>query len=66
LIDKFWDEGKWVSILDSPFVYWAIVLYRAKFTILLLDVEESAFVWALRWADCSSFKVFFDKFSELL
>jgi hypothetical protein len=46
VIDEFRNEGKWVCVSDRPFVYQAIVLYRAKFSVLLFDVEEAALVQA--------------------
>ena len=64
MVNKFWDEGEWVGIPDGPFVNWAVVLYCAKVPIFLFDEEESAFVGALRRADCSSREVFLDELLE--
>jgi hypothetical protein len=52
-IDKFWNEGERVSILDGPLIHFSVVLDRSQFPVFLFDEEEWGSVRALRWSDIS-------------
>jgi hypothetical protein len=43
-VNEFWNEWKWVCVADGPLIDGSIVLYWSKFSVLLFDVKEVAFV----------------------
>ena len=44
-VDEIGDEGKGVGVTDSMFVDVAVILARAKSSILLFDEEEGERLW---------------------
>lgn len=58
LVDEFGNEGKGILVLDSAFVEFTVVLYRAQSTVLLLDKEKGTCHSRLAWTDISLLEVF--------
>jgi hypothetical protein len=50
-IDKFWNEGERVAILDGPLIYLSVVLDQSQLPIFLFDEEERGSIRAFRWSD---------------
>ena len=52
MIDDLIYQWGYIFVFLCPFIQWAIVLYWAKFAILLLDEEEVSCIWGFGDADC--------------
>jgi hypothetical protein len=59
--DQFTDEQEGIFILDSPVVYFAVVLDGSQLSILFLDKEEGACDAGVRTNDGSSLQMFLEE-----
>ena len=60
-VNEIRDEEKGVCITDSVFIDIAVVLARAKTTILLFDKEEGGCLWGIQRMNFASLQIFIKK-----